>query len=303
MSVFNIRNIMPEKQIFGLSAALVTPFRADGGVDLGRLASHARQVLAEGCDSITVFGTTGEGFSISLAERAAALGALQGGGINPAMSVYAGVSAVTFDDAVEQSRLALNAGARGLLFAPPFYLKGVEDEGLYAWFSRTIERIGASARGIILYHIPDQTAVPISIGLVDRLKKAFPGVIAGVKDSSGRWDNAEAFLAAHGELAILVGDERMLARAMRKGAEGSICGLANIAPKLLRSLVHAGKDSPQVKELVEMITSFPVLPAVKALVAHVRNDKDFIRVRPPLNDLAPVLRRKASAAFDAILAG
>ena len=293
---------MLQKKIFGLSAALVTPFHEDGSVDLVRLVKHALHVLSDGCDSVTLFGTTGEGYGISLTERAEMLGALTGASIEPATSVYAGVSAVTIDDAVAQARLALDRGARGLLFAPPFYLKGVEDEGLYAWFSRAIERIGASARGIILYHIPGQTAVPISVSLVSRLKRAFPGVIYGVKDSSGKWDDAQAFLAEHGELAILIGEERLLARAMRAGAEGSICGLANMAPALLRPVIHEGKDSDKVVRLVDMITSLPVLPAVKALTSHVRKDAGFSRMRPPVSDLDPVRAKKAVEAFDAILA-
>ena len=159
---------MASDRIFGLSAALVTPFAEDGSVDTARLVLHAKTVLAGGCDSFTLFGTTGEGYVLSLGDREAILAAVAGSGIEMRDSVYAGVAAVSIDDAVAQSRLALDAGARGLLVAPPFYLKGVEDEGLYAWFSRVIERTGETARGVILYHIPGQTAVPISVSLVLR---------------------------------------------------------------------------------------------------------------------------------------
>src|SRR5690606_16873864 len=114
--------------IFGLSAALVTPFAADGGVDLARLVGHAKHVLSAGCDSVTLFGTTGEGFGLSLTERAAMLGAVAGSGVDPTQSLYAGVSSATIDDAVAQAALALSAGVRGLLLAPPFYLKGVDDD-------------------------------------------------------------------------------------------------------------------------------------------------------------------------------
>jgi len=293
---------MASDRIFGLSAALITPFAEDGGVDAARLVLHAKAVLAEGCDSVTLFGTTGEGYGLDIGDRAAMLAAIEGAGIAMRDSVYAGVAAASVDDAAAQSRLALDAGARGLLFAPPFYLKGLEDEGLYAWFSRAIERIGPAARGVILYHIPGQTAVPISVSLVSRLKNAFPGVITGVKDSSGRWEDAEAFLGEHGELAILIGDERLLARAMRAGAQGSICGLANLAPGLLRPVIDEGRDSDKVVRLVDMICSLPVLPAVKALTAHVRGDGGFARTRPPLSDLDPARTRQAAAAFDAILA-
>ena len=113
---------MKKLEMFGLSAALITPFSADGGVDLGRLLRHAKYVLAEGCDSITLFGTTGEGFSIGVHERARMLGAVIGGGAK-SEQLYAGVSATTVVDAVEQARLALDFGARGLLLAPPYYFK------------------------------------------------------------------------------------------------------------------------------------------------------------------------------------
>lgn len=293
----NLKN----QDIFGLSAALITPFLADGSVDLPRLVHHARHVLAEGCDSITLFGTTGEGFSIGMRERAGMMGAVTGGGIE-GRQIYAGVSATTVVDAVEQSRLALDFGARGLLLAPPYYFKDPDDDGLFAWFSETIAGIGSDARGIILYHIPGQTAVPLSVDLVGRLKRAFPGVIAGVKDSSGVKATAEAFLAAHGELAILVGDERQLAGAMRNGAQGSICGLANIAPRLLREVIHEGKDNSLIVPLVDLIVSYPVMPAVKALVAHIHGDDQYVRMRAPLVDLPAPDRAALVRAYEAILA-
>jgi 4-hydroxy-tetrahydrodipicolinate synthase len=292
---------MKKQDIFGLSAALITPFRSDGTVDLARLLHHGKHVLDQGCDSITLFGTTGEGFSIGMRERAAMLGSVIGGGIE-ARKLNAGVTATTVVDAIEQSRLALDFGASGLLLAPPYYFKGPEDDGLFAWFSDTIEGIGADVRGVILYHLPGQTAVPLSVALVDRLKRAFPGVIAGVKDSSGDKATAEAFLAAHGDLAILVGDERQLAGAMRKGAQGSICGLANIAPGLLHNVIHGAADNPLIVPLVDLIVSYPVMPAVKTLVAHIHGDDEFIRMRAPLVDLSQTDRRALVRAYEEILA-
>jgi 4-hydroxy-tetrahydrodipicolinate synthase len=292
---------MKKQEIFGLSAALITPFTAEGVVDLPRLLRHARHVLAEGCDSITLFGTTGEGFSIGLQERALMMGAVIGGGIK-GEELYAGVSATTVIDAVEQARLALDFDVRGLLLAPPYYLKDPPEDGLYAWFSQVIESVGAAARGIILYHIPGQTAIPLSVDLVARLKRAFPGVITGVKDSSGDKATADAFLAAHGELAILVGDERQLAGAMRKGAQGSICGLANLAPWLLRDVIHNRNDNPLIVPLVDLILRYPVLPAVKALVAHMHGDEEYVRMRAPLVDLPAAERAALVRSYEAILA-
>ncbi len=290
------------KRIFGLSAALVSPFDASGAPDLPRLARHAEWVIANGCDSLTLFGTTGEGFSIGLAERAAMLGAVLAGGMDPAERLYAAVADSTMDGAAAQARLALEHGARGLLFTPPFYFKNVPDDGLFAWFARTFDKIGPDLRGVILYHIPGQTAAPLSVALISRLRAAFPQAIAGIKDSSGDWANAEACLAAHGDLSVLVGDERLLARAMKAGAEGSICGLANFAPGMLRAVIHDGRDDPRVGAAVERIVARPVLPAIKALVAHRHGDPAYARMRPPLTDLDAAEARALADEMDAILA-
>lgn len=284
---------------FGLSCAITTPMREGGSVDLPRLVSHARHVLAQGCDSVTLYGTTGEGAALGLPERAAMMGALMGAGIDPSAQVYAGVAAASLEEAVQQGRLALDAGAKGLLVAPPFYFKGVSDEGLYRWFSQLFEKLPA-VRNVILYHIPSVTAVGLSVGLIDRLKKAFPGVVTGVKDSSGDYANTEAYLKAHGELAILVGDERLLAKAVRNGAQGSICGVANLVPQLLRPIVYEGKDSPVVNALVDEICSHPVLASVKALVGHVHGDAGYGAMRAPLEPLDAGTRQRLFAAFDKI---
>jgi 4-hydroxy-tetrahydrodipicolinate synthase len=285
---------------FGLSCAITTPMRQGGGIDLPRLVHHARHVLAQGCDSVTLFGTTGEGAALGLPARTAMMGALIGAGVDPAKQIYAGVAAASLHEAVEQAQVALDAGAKGLLVAPPFYFKGVGDEGLYAWFSQFFEKLGASARNAILYHIPSVTAVDISVALVQRLKTAFPGIVTGVKDSSCDWPTTEAFLKAHGELAILVGDERLLGRAVRAGAQGSICGVANLVPHLLRPIVYEGAENPVVNALVDEICSHPVLPAVKALVGHLHGDPGYGAMRPPLEALGESERKALFSAFDRI---
>jgi 4-hydroxy-tetrahydrodipicolinate synthase len=280
----------------------VSPFAADGAPDLPRLVSHAGWVLANGCDSLTLFGTTGEGFSIPLRERAAMLGAVLGAGIEPER-VNVAVAAATVADAADQARLGLDAGAPHLLFTPPFYLKAPDEEGVYAWFSRAFEAIGPSLRGVILYHIPGQTAVPLSVGLVSRLRDAFPGAITGIKDSSGDWPTAERFLEAHGDIAVLIGDERLLPAAMARGAQGSICGLANFAPELLRPVIHDGADEPRLRPVVDLVVSNPVMPAVKAMVAHRHGDPAYARTRPPLVDLDPGRTGALVSGFESLMAG
>ena len=138
------------------------------------------------------------------------------------------------------------------------------------------------ARNVYLYHIPSMTGVPLSVDLVGRLKTAFPGVVVGVKDCSGDWQNTEQLLAAHGDLQILVGDERQLARAVRQGGAGTICGLANLLPGVVRKAAHDGVDDPRIASAVKAIMRYPFMPAVKTLIAQQRGDAGWRVMAPPL---------------------
>jgi 4-hydroxy-tetrahydrodipicolinate synthase len=287
-----------KRERFGLSCALTTPIDAHGEPDLAGFARHARWTLENGCQTVTAFGTTGEGAALSLPQRATMLGALRGIGIE-GHQINFGVAASAMGEALDQARMGIEHGCRYQMVCPPFYFKGVSDEGLYVWFSRFIEALGPDCLPIILYHIPSVTAVSLSSDLVGRLKKAFPGVIAGVKDSSGDWPTTERFLKDHAsDLAILVGDERLLARAVREGGEGSICGVANLVPGWLRPMVDKGVEDLRVNAIVDLICGFPVVPAVKALVGKMNNDAGFGAMLPPLEALSEADRAKLFAGFD-----
>ncbi len=285
---------------FGLSVALATPFAEDRSIDLPRLVAHGRQSLADGCNSLTVFGTTGEGASLGLNERHRALGALVGAGVDPASQLVVGIASASNEDAIAQGCAALMLGCPSFLLAPPFYFKGAGDEGLFDWFAAVLSGLGPKASNVILYHIPQVTSVGLSMELVDRLKKAFPKQVTGVKDSSGDWANAQALLKQHGELHILIGDERLLAKAMNLGASGAITGLANIAPDLMRALID-GIEEPRVNAMVDVVLPYAVTAAVKALVGHRRNDPvAWSRMRAPLKSLGEADCLKLFAAIDGI---
>ena len=291
--------LRPAERRFGLGVALVTPFSRDGSVDLARLVSHARNCLDEGCSSVTLFGTTGEGASLGSGQRAAMLEAMDEAGFDLSARVLAGVAAASVEDAAAQANQLYDAGGRGILLAPPFYFKGVGDEGLYRWFSSVIERC-RGPREVIVYHIPSVTAVPLSAALIGRLKRAFPGVVTGVKDSSGEWASTGRLLAEHADLHILVGDERQLARAVRRGGSGAINGFANFCARAILPMVDRGEDVPGIAELVDLLLRYPVTPGVKALVAHRFRDEGFLAVAPPLVPADAGARAALAAAFDAL---
>lgn len=288
---------LPER--FGLSAALTTPFDPQDRVDHRRLVDHAARCLSSGCDSVTLFGTTGEGASLSGEERDSAFRALIAGGIAPNRLVY-GVAETAAGNAVARARAALEAGVRAVLLLPPFYFKNPSEAGVFDWYASVFRALGPAARDVLLYHIPSVTEVPLSLTLVRRLAEAFPGVVRGVKDSGCDWPATERLLAARGDLEILVGDERDLARAVRAGGAGAISGMGNVCPGRVRRLAVDGVDDPALCELVEAVIRTPVTPAVKALVAHVTGDAAWARTRAPLEPTPPATAAALAELHDRV---
>jgi 4-hydroxy-tetrahydrodipicolinate synthase len=288
---------LPQK--FGLSVALTTPFDSNGDIAIGPMINQAKLSLACGCSSVTLFGTTGEGSSIGTQEREQVLDRFLDLGI-AANRIIVGIMADSVEDAAAQAGLALSKGVRNVLLAPPFYFKNVSDEGLFRWFSAVFMRLAEKARDIIVYNIPSVTMVPLSVALIGRLRIAFPGIVTGVKDSSGDWPFTEALLKAHGDLIILIGDERHLAKGVRLGGQGAISGMANFVPHEVRLMAEEGKDDPRVEDFVLELLKFPVTPAVKVMVAELSGDEIWLAVRPPLVSISGEGRNHLAGVFNAL---
>ncbi|ANY81068.1 hypothetical protein BB934_24930 [Microvirga ossetica] len=281
---------------FGISPALVTPF-VDGKVDVTRLAGHAKECLSRGCRSATIFGTTGEGPSVGALERDRVANELIGLGF-PADRLVEGVIACSPEEAATSTSQALNRGASAVLLAPPFYFRPAPDDAVCEWYTAVFEAVGSNLRDIILYHIPGMTGVPLSHAVISTLRERFPGAIRGVKDSACDPEATFALIKAFPDIEILVGDETYLGRACAAGAAGSICGVANIVPEAVIALAESGQDDPRIVELVREICRHPIIPMVKALVAHVRQDRAWAVARPPLPTLDAQSAARAIALLD-----
>ncbi|UVC16891.1 dihydrodipicolinate synthase family protein [Mesorhizobium onobrychidis] len=286
---------------FGLSVALTTPFEASGQIAISPMITQARACLGAGCSSATLFGTTGEGASVGTGERRIATEAMLAAGI-PAHQLVASVLVDAAEDAAEQARHALQCGVRNILLAPPSYFKNVSEDGLFGWFSAAFAALGPLARDVLLYNIPSVTMVPLPLALIGRLRAAFPGVVAGVKDSGGDWSYSEALLRAHGDLVILIGDERHLARSVRQGGQGAISGMANFVTSEIRAMAEDGRDDARVESFVLELLKYPVTPAVKVMVARKTGDERWLAVRPPLEPIASQGRQQLAAAYDRLFA-
>ena len=283
----------------GLWCAMLTPLDRDGGVDHPRLVDHARRLLARGVDGLAPFGTTGEGQSFGVGERAAGLSALLSAGI-PAAKLVAATGCAALSETITLTRHGVQSGCAACLVLPPFFFKELSDEGLYAWYSRLIDAVGDNRLRVLLYHIPQVTDVPLSVDLVARLAEAFPRIIVGVKDSSGDLANTQALLARVPQLAILVGHEPHLPRAVRAGGAGTICGVANTYPAIVRALLSPNvtrADEEKMATFIEIVFRQPFLPAFKAIVAAQTGDAGWHAMCPPHLPLDEGERRTLLAAL------
>ena len=287
--------------VTGLWCALLTPLDNGGGVDQARLARHASSLLAQGVDGVAPFGTTGEGPSFSLAEREAGLDALLTAGV-PAARIVAATGCAALTETIALTRHGVEAHCAACLVLPPFFFKDVADDGLYEWYARVIEGVADARLRVLLYHIPQVSGVPLSVDLVARLAAAFPDVIAGVKDSAGVWANTAALLARVPRLAILAGHEPHLPRLVRAGGAGTICGVANVYPQLVRALLSpavTAADEARIATFLDIAFRQPFLPAFKSIVAERTGDPGWLAVRPPQVPLGDGTRRALLAALDA----
>jgi 4-hydroxy-tetrahydrodipicolinate synthase len=280
------------KRIEGVLSPVVTPFRRDYAPDAGRFVKHCQWLLKSGCSGLAVFGTNSEANSMSVSEKRQLLEALVAGGV-PAASLMPGTGHCALSDSIEMTRAAVELGCAGVLMLPPFYYKGVPDEGLYRNFAEVIELVGDERLQLYLYHIPPVAQVGISLGLIERLLKKYPASIAGVKDSSGDWNNTKAMLDAFAKSGfdVFAGSEVFLLDNMRNGGKGCITATGNINPgpidKVYRNWQTADADKLQagISATRKIVQKQPMIPALKAAIAHFGKDEQWKTCRPPLIEL------------------
>ena len=292
------------QRIAGVLSPVVTPFQSDLAPDPERFVRQCRWLLSQNV-GLAVFGTNSEANSLSVDERMGLLDRLVGAGVDPAR-MMPGTGCCALPDSVRLTAHAVKLGCAGVLMLPPFYYKGVSDEGLFRSFAEVMERVGEARLRVYLYHIPPVAQVAITLGLVERLLKAYPAQTAGMKDSSGDWGNTKAFLDAFAKSGfdVFAGSETFLLRNMRHGGAGCISATANVHPgqiaRLYDSWQAADADGQQARldEIRGIFAKFPMIPALKAAIAHWAGDAPWATVRPPLVALTPEQARALVGALE-----
>lgn len=302
----------PPERLTGIFAAAPTPVRADLAPDLGGIAPLYDHLAGQGCHGALVLGTTGEGPSFGLTERAAVLEAVAEwrarGGVG-AFRLLAGTGCSALSDTIEATRTAFALGFDGVVALPPFFYKAVGAEALGDYYARLADAAVPTGGRLLLYHLPRLSGVAIPTETVAALSRSHPRALAGMKDSGGDLAQTRDWCRSFSQLAVFTGNDRHLVGALAVGGAGSITALANSCGALARAVWDAHRAGQPTEELQARLSAarsvfdaFPSVAAAKALLAE-RHGLPRWPVRPPLQDLDQEAARTLCARLEAALAG
>jgi 4-hydroxy-tetrahydrodipicolinate synthase len=284
----------------GVFCAALTPITADHAPDHALFVTHCRRLLAEGCDGIAMLGTTGEANSFATDERRALLEAVVAAGIAPDR-LLPGTGVAALSETVALTRHALSLGVTTVVMLPPFYYKCVTEDGLFAAYAEVVERLADPRLRVVLYHIPQMSAVPIPFPVIARLRAAYPGTFSGIKDSAGDLAHMEALVEAFPCLAVLAGADPLMLPLLRKGGAGCITATSNLVAADLAFVFRHAADPAQAaaveaaqSRIVAMrnrASRFAQMASLKALLAQRTGETGWQRLRPPLLPLSAAEQR------------
>ncbi len=291
----------------GVNAAVLTPLNRDMSPDIGRMTAHCQWLLANGSDGLGILGTTGEAQSFTVRERMDILEGLGKAGI-PLAKTMPGTGAANYVDAAELTKHSVDIGAGGALLLPPYYIKGVGDDGLFVSFDKIINHVASNDLRVYLYHFPQMSGIPFSHDLIDRLVQAFPGIVVGVKDSSGDEQNMLEMLKKFPGFNVFPGSESAFLNVLKAGGAGCITAVSNVAMAAAQRVYSAWTNEQRVDQGAEaiiqalrtVIAGYPLSSALKALMARHHGDEGWDGVRPPLVSLSEQQRNELFAAIDTI---
>ncbi|ALM82440.1 dihydrodipicolinate synthase family protein [Bordetella sp. N] len=295
------------RALTGVFSPVLTPFDKQGATSTQRFIKHCRWLADQGV-GLSVFGTNSEANSLSVQEKQDLLQALLEAGI-PGNVLMPGTGLCNLPESIALTSHAVKAGCAGVLMLPPFYYKGVSDEGLFRFFSTVIDGVGDDRLRLYVYHIPPVSQVPLSANLIERLIARHGKIIAGIKDSSGDWNNTELMLKhfQSPDFSVFAGSETFLLANMRGGGAGCITATGNVNPGAINRLYRSWNEDAKAADAQQaaldktraIFQSVPIIPAMKRTLADHSGDAAWATVRPPLVELDDTQAGKLSAALKA----
>lgn len=275
---------------FSLLTASLTPLDRNLNLNCKHLKTHVQGLLKTGASGVVLFGTTGEGNSLSVSERKYGLEFIVQGGISP-KNLIVGTGCCALTDTVDLTKHALNVGVDRILVLPPFYYKNVSEDGLFGVFDHLLQQIGNRQIQVYIYHFPQMSGIPISAHLVERLLLSHGDNICGFKDSGGDWENISEMIQEFPQLQVFAGSEEFLLNTLQVGGAGCISATTNVTLPLAVKLIskwktaEAKKLQQQLYEIRRSIERWPIIAALKALMQHMTGNDQWANLRPPLTPL------------------
>ena len=296
---------MKKENLQGVFSPVITPFNRDFTVDHKKLTNQCEWLISQEV-GLAIFGTNSEANSLSVDEKIFLLDKVIDYGIDPG-KLMPGTGCCSMTDTINLTKHAVKVGCAGVLMLPPFYYKAVDDDGLFKYFSNIIESVNDERLRIYLYHIPPIAMVGISLKLIEALLKKFPNTIAGIKDSSGDWNNTQQMLDEKwDDFGIFAGSESFLLKTMQQGGAGCISATANINPRNIYNVYknwqksNASYMQEEIDRVRSIVQKYPLIPALKSIVSHFHEDSGWNILRPPLKELHPNESKKLIAELEAI---
>jgi 4-hydroxy-tetrahydrodipicolinate synthase len=268
----------------GVYAAALTPLHSDLKPHFQELVSHCKNLLERGCQGVVLFGTSGEGPSFSLEERLEGINAVTQK-IDPQQVIGSNAS-TCIPETIHLIQNSMKMGCKTFLVAPPSFFKNITDQGVIDYYSQIIETVNDSELKILLYHIPQNTGVPIHLPIIEKLIHSYPETVIGLKESEGNLEYSHSILKQFPGFQLFVGNEKHIIETVAHGGSGSICGIANMAPELICQLYKQGKEAMKSnpKELEEIFNSLKgksFIPFAKNFLKQQKGGS-WNLVRPPL---------------------
>ncbi len=269
----------------GIYAASLTPVTDELEIDYERLNEHCRRLMNNGCDGVCLLGTTGEANSFSVKQRRTALATVLEGGVPPE-KLLVGTGCSALDDTIELTRQAVDYKVGGILLLPPFYYKSVSDAGIYAGIARLIDAAGTPDLNIYLYHFPQMSAVSFSHNLIEKLLRDFPGIVLGMKDSSGDYNHMRTVIDEFPGFEVYAGSERFLSDILEVNGAGCISATANLTSQLMRQVFdRPATERPALQkkldEIRDQFEQYAMIPALKLAIAEQTGDRTWLNLVPP----------------------
>lgn len=273
----------------GSSAAMLTLFQRDGSIDTERMALYARHLLASGLNGVLLFGTTGEGPSLPVGDRARALRDLVSAGV-PSERIIVGTASASIKEVIDLTAEAGRSGCAGALVLPPFYFRDATEKGLRFFLWTLIEQTMDVGTPIFLYHFPDMSGLTYTHDLIEATISRYPGRIVGIKDSSGDHANTLELIRRFPSLEIYTGDDDRLRSTLEAGGAGSMTATAAILPILVKSTLDlcmgsvedSGQESLLNRFWLNVLLAGKVTEGMKALLAHYTRDASWNASALPL---------------------